>query len=135
MRVSFELKTIIQAAVLAASLFTAQSAVAQGRRSDYERANNLRKNTANKVFKQRVVPHWFAENSQFWYRNDLADEAREFILVNAETGTRRLAFDHERLAVALAKATGEEIQADRLSIDKLKFSESGTELLFRSQDK
>ncbi|MHC4111249.1 MAG: DPP IV N-terminal domain-containing protein [Planctomycetota bacterium] len=135
MRVSFELKTIIQAAVLAVSLFTGHIAIAQGRRSDYERANNLRKNTANKVFKQRVVPHWFAENNRFWYRNDLADEAREFILVNAETGTRRLAFNHERLAVALAKATGEEIQADRLPIDKIKFSESGTELLFRSQDK
>ncbi|MHC4733857.1 MAG: DPP IV N-terminal domain-containing protein [Planctomycetota bacterium] len=135
MKVSFELKTIIQAAVLASSLFTGQSAFAQGRRSDYERANNLRKITANKVFKQRVVPHWFAENNQFWYRNDLADEAREFILVNAETGTRRRAFDHERLATALAKATGEEIQADRLPIDKLKFSESGTELLLRSQDK
>lgn len=135
MKVFFQLKTVIQAAVLTASLFTAQNAVAQGTRSDYERALNLRKLTANKVFKQRVAPHWLAGNTQFWYRNDLADEAREFILVNAETGTRQPAFDHKRLATALAKAAGKEIQADRLEIDKLKFSESGAELWFRSGGK
>jgi dipeptidyl aminopeptidase/acylaminoacyl peptidase len=135
MRLSIEFKTIVQAAVLSAFLFTGRIAVAQGGRSDYERANNLRKNTANKVFKQRVVPHWFAENNRFWYRNDLASETREFILVNAETGTRRRAFDHERFAAALTKAAGEEIQADRLPIDELKFNESCTELLLRSKDK
>jgi len=141
MKVSFELKTVIQAAVLTASLFTAQNAVAQGPAqtslpdSDYERALNLRKLTANKVFKQRVAPHWLAGNTRFWYRNDLADKAREFILVNAETGTRQPAFDHKRFATALAKAAGKEIQADRLPIDKLKFSESGAELRFRSGGK
>ncbi|HIJ52937.1 MAG TPA: prolyl oligopeptidase family serine peptidase [Planctomycetes bacterium] len=142
MKVSFQLKTVIQAAVLTASLFTAHNAVAQGARSDYERAFNLRKLTANKVFKQQVEPHWLAGNTQFWYRNDLAGKAREFILVNAETGTREPAFDHERLATALAQAAGKEIQADRLPIDKLKFSESGAvrkdsigELQFRSGGK
>jgi len=135
MRVSIELRAVIQAAVLSALFFTGRIAIAQGRRSDYERANNLRKNTANKVFKQRVVPHWFAENNRFWYRNDLADETREFILMNAETGRRRRAFDHERFAAAFAKAAGEEIQANKLPIDKLKFNDSCTKLMFMSQDK
>ncbi|GAH64323.1 unnamed protein product, partial [marine sediment metagenome] len=97
---------------------------------DYERALNLHKITANKVFKQRVIPHWLPGNTQFWYRNDLADKAREFILVNAETGTRQPAFEHERLAEALAKAAGKEIRPDRLPIDKLKFTKSGSELQF-----
>jgi dipeptidyl aminopeptidase/acylaminoacyl peptidase len=135
MKVSFQLKTVIQAAVLAASFFTAQDIIAQGTRSDYERARNLRKITANKVFKQRVTPHWLTGNTQFWYRNDLADKAREFILVNAETGARQPAFDHERFAKVLAKASGKEIQANRLPIDKLKFNKSGTELQFTSHSK
>ncbi|MHC4083618.1 MAG: DPP IV N-terminal domain-containing protein [Planctomycetota bacterium] len=135
MRVSFGLKTVIQSAVLAALLFTAQGVFAQGRRSDYERALNLRKTTANKVFKQRVNPHWLAGNTKFWYRNDLADGASEFIFVNAETGTRQRAFDHKRLAGALAKATGKDIQTDRLPIEKLKFSESGSQLQFTSGGK
>jgi len=135
MRVSFGLKTAIQSAVLAALLFAAQSVFARGGRSDYERALDLRKTTANKVFKQRVNPHWLAGNNQFWYRNDLADEEREFILVNAETGTRQRAFDHKRLAGALAKETGKDIQADRLPIEKLKFSEIGSQLKFTSGGK
>jgi dipeptidyl-peptidase-4 len=128
MKDSFQLKTVIGATLLASFLLTAQSAVGLGSRSDYERAINLRKTTANKVFRQRVNPQWLPGNTRFWYRNGLADEKSEFILVNAETATRRRAFNHGRLAAALAKATGEEIQADKLPIDKLNFSESMTML-------
>ncbi|NIP23906.1 MAG: prolyl oligopeptidase family serine peptidase [Phycisphaerae bacterium] len=132
MRVSFGLKTVIQSVVLAVLLCAVKGVFAQGTRSDYERALNLRKTTANKVFKQRVNPHWLAGNTRFWYRNDLTDGAREFILVNAETGTRRLAFDHNRLAGALAKAAGKDIQAERLPVEKLNFNESVSELRFTS---
>jgi len=135
MEFSIQLKIAIQLVLFSVSFFTAKEVAAQGTRSDYERAFNLPKITANKVYKQRVTAHWFAGSKQFWYRNDLADEKIEFILVNAETGTRRPAFDHERLAAVLAKATGEEIQADRLPIDKLEFSESGSELRFTCQGK
>ena len=135
MEFHFQLKAIIQLVLFSVSFFTAQEVAAEGTRSDYERAFNLRKNTANKVFKQRVAAHWFADSDKFWYRNDLADEAREFILVNAETGTRRRAFDHERLAAVLAEATGEKTQAGKLSIDKLEFDESGLELQFTCKGK
>jgi len=93
MKISIGLNALILAILLAASLFATQNATAQGTRSDYERALNLNKTTANKVFKSRVVPHWLPDNTQFWYRNDLSEERREFILVNAETGIRRPAFD------------------------------------------
>jgi dipeptidyl-peptidase-4 len=135
MKVTSHLSRMIQTGALAALLFTAGNVVGQGSRSDYERALNLGKITANKVFKDRVTAHWFAGGTQFWYRNDLADEAREFIFVDAETGIRRLAFDHERLAAALGEATGKDVQGDRLPIDKLEFTESGSELLFTSGGK
>jgi dipeptidyl-peptidase-4 len=135
MEFHFQPKAVIQLVLFSISFFTAQDAAARGTRSDYERAFNLRKNTANKVYKQRVTAHWFSDGKQFWYRNDLPGEKVEFILVNAETGTRRPAFDHERLAVVLAKATAERIQADRLPIDKLEFGESGLELQFTCQGK
>src|SRR5262245_38063262 len=66
------------------------------------------------VYKSSVTPHWFANETRFWYRNDLRGGAKEFILVDAEKGTRRPAFDHEKLAAALSKAAGEEFKADRL---------------------
>ncbi|MCP4613490.1 MAG: prolyl oligopeptidase family serine peptidase [Planctomycetes bacterium] len=135
MKNSIELNALILATVFVASLVGTQNSAAQGTRSDYERALNLKKTTANKVFKSRVAAHWLPGNTRFWYRNDLSDERREFILVNAETGVRRRAFDHKRLAAALSKASGKEIEADRLPIDNLGFSESGPEVLFRSQSK
>ena len=70
----------------------------QGTSADYERASQLRALTAGKVFRDKVEPHWFGDKFHFWYRNELADDAREFVLVNAKSGDRSLAFDHERLA-------------------------------------
>jgi len=130
MKIPIQPKIVIQATLLAASTFTAQNAIAQGTRSDYERALNLGKSTANKVFKDRVTAHWLEDNRRLWYRNDLPEGRREFILVDAAKGIRQPAFDHKRLAKALAKATEKEIQADRLSVDRLIFDESGSSLTF-----
>ncbi len=108
---------------------------AQGTRSDYERAMKLRETTANKVFKDRVTPHWLEGNTRFWYRNDLADGKREYILVDAEAGSRQPAFDHDRLAAGLAKATGKELLADELVIDRMIFDTSGAEFEFSHDGK
>ena len=80
-----------------------------------------------------MTPHWFAGNSRFWYRNDLAGGEREFILVDAAKGTRQAAFDHARLAAALAKATGKPIDAKRLPIEGLDFSDNEPVVLVRSE--
>lgn len=73
-KVSPQLKTVVQTTILAALLFTVQNTIAQGRRSDYWCVLNRRGTTANEVFKDRIVPHWFAENACFWYRNDLSGQ-------------------------------------------------------------
>ena len=96
---------------------------AQGTKADYERANGLRKATTNKVFKSRITPNWFADNARFWYRNELADGMREFILVDAVKGTREPAFDHEKMAKSLGKVLGKELDARRLPIDVLEYSD------------
>src|SRR5262249_16918613 len=51
-----------------------------------------------RVSKAQVTAHWFHGNTRFWYRNDLAGGTREFVLVDAERGTREPAFDHQKLA-------------------------------------
>ena len=68
------------------------------------------------VFKERVTARWFGDNTRFWYRNDLADGAKEFILVDAGKGTRQAAFDHVRLAASLAAATGSPVDGAKLEI-------------------
>ncbi len=97
---------------------------AQGTKTDYDRANHLAELVKNKVFKATVTPHWLADNKRFWYRNDLAEGRREFVLVDAAAGTRGPAFDHTRLAAALAKTSGKEVSAEKLPIERIEFSES-----------
>jgi len=72
------------------------------------------------IYKDRVTPNWFGTD-KFWYRNDLPGGAREFILVDAIAGTRLPAFDHQKLAAALAKASAVAAQADRLPFDAIQF--------------
>jgi len=109
-------------------LLLASVAHAQGTRSDYERARNLRDLTGHKVFKNKVEAHWFGDNTQFWYRNELSADTWTFVLVDATAGTRQPAFDHERLAAALSKATGQALAAERLPLDHLGFSGSALRL-------
>jgi dipeptidyl-peptidase-4 len=141
MRLSSHLRLFIQAIVLVVPFSVVQDAFAQGTRSDYKRALNLRESTANKVFKDRASPHWLADSTRFWYRNDLPGDERQFILVDAQTGVRQAAFDHERLATSLSQATGQEVSPNSLPIERLQFTESAScppevgELLFASKGK
>jgi dipeptidyl aminopeptidase/acylaminoacyl peptidase len=119
-------------AILAAwYCFFPAAAFAQGTRADYERANSLRQQrTENTVFKARVTPHWEADGHYFWYRNDQAGGVREFVRVDLVKGSREAAFDHKKLAEALAKATRMEVQADRLAIDNLVFDSANRSFRF-----
>ena len=115
------IKLALAAIVLPSSLFfSLHVASAQGTKADYERASTLANSTRDKVFKTRVEPHWFADGDMFWYRNDLADDAREFIVVDAVKGKRERGFDHEKLAKKLSEATKSDVKADRLPIERLK---------------
>ncbi len=96
------------------------------------------------VYKDRIVPHWFADNKCFWYRNDLGRPAqsndpnartKEFIVVDAEKGTRQPAFDHAKLAQALSKAAGVEYQADQLPFNVIEFTDGDKAILFSAADK
>jgi dipeptidyl aminopeptidase/acylaminoacyl peptidase/uncharacterized protein (DUF885 family) len=86
------------------------------------------------AYKLRLEPHWVPDADAFWYRNDLAEEAREYFLVNCRTGQREPAFDHDALAAALQQISGVEVDADRLSLDELRFTTELDTVLFRWQD-
>ena len=83
------------------------------------------------VFKDRVTPHWFQSNTRFWYRNDLRNGVKEFIVVDAEHGTREPAFDHAKLAVALSKAAGGEFNAEKLPFEGIDFSQDNQAIRFK----
>jgi dienelactone hydrolase len=82
------------------------------------------------VYKGRIEPNWFADNAKFWYRNDLADRTKEFVVVDVAAGTRQPAFDHAKLAAALSEATDEAYEADSLPFSSIEFSEDGVVVRF-----
>ena len=76
------------------------------------------------VYRDALEPHWFAEGTRFWYRNDNPSNTREFILVDAEEGIRTPAFDHAKVAQLI----GEDLEPSRLPIESLEFNEDGSAL-------
>ena len=76
---------------------------------------------SGRIYRARVTPHWFANNTRFWYRNDLPGGAREFILIDAVRGAREQAFDHQ----SVAKQIGGNTDAAHLPVEELKFSKDG----------
>jgi dipeptidyl-peptidase-4 len=116
-------------------VFALPAGIGQGTRNDYERARNLHAQTQNKVFKAQLKAHWLASGTRFWYRNDLADGEREFVLVDALTGAREGAFDHERLAQALSSQTGEEVRPAQLPVDELAFDDELRFVRFHALDR
>ncbi len=96
-------------------------ALAQGTRRDYERAESLIQRVAGKVFRAAVKPNWIGDSDRFWYRNDLPEGHREFILVDPAKPEKRPAFDHARLAAALSQALGKKVEAERLPVEHIAF--------------
>lgn len=109
--------------------------LAQGTQADYDRADALRERTQGKVFKAGVEPHWFAEGTRFWYRNNLSGGRREFITVDALAGTRGTAFDHAKLAAALAEKLGQEVSAEKLPIEAIEFVDENAAVRFAAAEK
>ena len=101
---------------------------AQGSKADYERAMGLRGKVRNKVFKKDVNPKWSADGDRFWYRNDLSNDRREFVLVNASKGERQLAFDHVKVAETLTNTLGQSVDAEKLPINELAFTDNPNQL-------
>ena len=127
--------TVISALGILFSTSLSLLAFAQGTQADYERASKLPELTRNKVFHASVEPHWLSDNKQFWYRVDLPEDKKQFLLVDAEKGEKNPAFDHARLAEALSKAAEQPCDPDRLPFDWIKIDEASHAILLRAYDK
>lgn len=75
------------------------------------------------IYRDRIEAHWNSAGTKFWYRNELPGTTREFLLVDAETGSRAPAFDHAVVATGISKISGRDVQATQLPVDSLEFAE------------
>jgi dipeptidyl-peptidase-4 len=98
--------------------------------ADYARAEKfLAPNVTALVTGGVVAANWLA-NDRFWYRNALADGGTEFVLVDPAKKTRARAFDHERLAATLSKASGGTYDARHLPLDAIDLPADGKTVTF-----
>lgn len=86
----------------------------------------LRHNRAKLVLGGKVRPQWIAGGARFWYAVDTS-AGRRFILVDPKAGTREPAFDHSRLAAALAAASGQDVATAELPFGAIELAGGAVE--------
>ncbi len=95
---------------------------AQVTRADYERANGLRTRFQGLAVNIAGPVSWIDGTDRFWYRRSVKG-GDEFVVVDAATLKKRPAFDHEKLAAALSKASGGQYTAPALPFSAITFVE------------
>ncbi len=97
--------------------------------ADYMRAERtLRGYTTPLVLGASVRPTWVS-GERFWYQN-LFPLGLEFVVVDADAGTRARAFDHAGLSRALSSVTGENYDDFQLPFAQFEFIEGGRSISF-----
>jgi len=90
-------------------------ASAQGTLADYDRAQSLQTKFQAAAINLPGPATWIPRTNHFWYRRSVKG-GNEVIWVDAESLTRRPAFDHEKLAASLSAAAGEKYTALKLPV-------------------
>jgi dipeptidyl aminopeptidase/acylaminoacyl peptidase len=90
-------------------IFTATTlaavALAQGTLADYERGQGLQAKGRSLVVNSAGNFTWIGQSDHFWYTRSVKG-GTEFMWVDAASGSKRPAFDHEKLAAAISSASG-----------------------------
>ena len=68
-----------------------------------------------------ITPNW-QQQQAFWYTKRLPGNKLQYYYVDAQKGTKQLAFNTSQFAAAITKATGKPTDTDKLVISKLFFS-------------
>ncbi|MFC1555355.1 DPP IV N-terminal domain-containing protein, partial [candidate division KSB1 bacterium] len=126
--------SFIKCIVLALCLvFVFSTVFAQGKQEDYDRANQLREKVSGLVYNSEVRPNWIGDSNEFWYANTIK-EGTEFIKVDPDNKSKEHAFDHNKLAESLSKATGDQYSAFKLPFNRFEFAEDERSIKFNLEE-
>jgi dipeptidyl-peptidase-4 len=89
--------------------------------------------TAPLVMNGAVRPTWISDD-RFWYRTT-TPAGTEFVLFDAAHNTRKVAFDHARVAAALSKETGTKYDPAKLPFLQIDYSDDGHNVSFDAESK
>lgn len=79
-----------------------------------------------------IVPFWQEDKTSFYYRKNLPGRNWQYVYVNPLSSTRKIAFDHDRLAKALTGVTGKNHEASRLRIAEMFFNKNATSVTLKT---
>lgn len=121
---------ILVISIILVSLGVLQAAVSP---ADYERSEGLRDAWMYLTENVADPPTWIGNTSRFVYRKTVPG-GFSFVMMDAVTREKQPAFDQERLASALGKATGNAYTALRLPFSAVQFSADEKAVTFRSEE-
>ncbi|WP_447755600.1 DPP IV N-terminal domain-containing protein [Sphingopyxis fribergensis] len=124
------IKTLI-AALAASTLLVAAPAAAQGSpQQQVDKALELRDSWLYLTENVPFPAQWVKGTNRFVYRKTVPG-GFNYVMVDAATMQKQPAFDHERLAAGLGKATGNSYTALKLPFANFEFSDDGRDIRIR----
>jgi dipeptidyl aminopeptidase/acylaminoacyl peptidase len=91
--------------------------------ADYQRAQSLREQFESAAVFVPDAPTWVGTTHRFYYRRSLAN-GFEFVMVDADTQQKSPAFDHNRLADSLSRASGRAYSGTQLPFNSFTFNDT-----------
>ncbi len=110
-------------------LITASGLLSQGQKQDYERAANLRERLQPLALNMVEASSWIQKSHRFWYKKTTT-QGSAFFIVDADTLSKKEAFDHEKLAAGLAEVLEEKVKPFDLPFRFIEFSEDEKSIEF-----
>jgi hypothetical protein len=126
----------IVCSVLLGAAALALGALGQLAPADFERALNLQDHYRGLIDHLPDSPEWIEGTGHFVYRETLRTTAGEkesgsrFVMVDTTARKPQPAFDHQRLAEALAKASGEKVEPTHLPFTRFRFEDGQKSIAF-----
>ena len=111
---------LIAGFLILALLWPALAIQAQGTKADYDRALGLRDKLQGLALNIVDRSGWIEKTPRFWYRKSVKG-GTEFVIMDASTLAKKPAFDHEKLAAALAVASETKVEAKSLPFTSMTF--------------
>lgn len=109
--------------------------MSKGINEDYARAERfLYWNKDRFIVNADIQHHWIGAEDRFWYLRTAGENKKEFVVIDATTGARVPAFDHERVAAALSRALRTHIEATALPFKVFRYTAYKTAIQFRLAD-
>lgn len=82
-----------------------------------------------------IIPFWKKDGTAFWYKKNLPNKTWEYYYVDAVTGKRQAAFDHNKLAQNIERVTGKKQNPLKIQLAELYFANQGNTAKLKVSDK